>query len=120
MSNCTTTGTIDASKVVITKIATTTQKPATSGDYTDELGVAWHKQIGTFTPDRSINLRMGARATSTLIATIKVGQSINYDQYAYSGGYVWIRQPRSGGQYGYMVTGQASGNKRISSWGKFK
>lgn len=98
----------------------TTTKPAASGDYTDELGVVWHKQTGTFTPDRSINLRMGARATSTLIATIKAGQSINYDQYVYSGGYVWIRQPRGNGQYGYMVTGQASGSKRVNRWGKFK
>lgn len=109
-----------ANKVVISKTETTTQKPPASGDYTDELGVTWHKQAGTFTPDRSINLRMGARATSTLIATIKAGQSINYDQYAYSGGYVWIRQPRGNGQYGYMVTGQASGSKRVNKWGSFK
>ena len=97
----------------------TVTKPVTSGDYTDDIGVTWHKQTGTFTTDRSINLRMGARATSTLIATIKAGQSISYDQYAYSRGYVWIRQPR-GKSYGYLATGKANGNKRTNYWGTFK
>ena len=107
-----------ASKSVVAQSATVT-KPVTSGDYTDELGVTWHKQTGTFTTDRQINLRYGATAKSTKIATLKAGSVIEYNAYCYSGGYVWIRQPR-GKSYGYLATGEANNNKRTNYWGTFK
>ena len=49
----------------------------------------------------------------------KVG-IVKYDAFCHSGGYVWIRQPRGNGQYGYLPTGESSGGKRTSSWGKFE
>ncbi|KRK72644.1 GH25 family lysozyme [Lacticaseibacillus nasuensis] len=95
-------------------------KPATSSPAKVATpAVTWHKETGTFTPDRAINLRTAASTSGKLIAVIKAGQQIKYDAFAYAGGYVWLRQPRSGGSFGYLASGNASGNKRLNYWGKF-
>lgn len=70
--------------------------------WTDDLGDIWHEEKGTFTLGTAINLRYGARPTSTLIATLPSGSTVKYDAYSRHGGYVWLRQPRSKG-YGYLV-----------------
>lgn len=48
------------------------------------------------------------------------GSVVKYDAFCHSGGYVWIRQSRGNGQYGYLPTGESSGGKRTSTWGKFE
>lgn len=88
--------------------------------WTDELGVTWYKEDGTFTLDTAINLRWGATTQSSVIAQLPAGSSVNYDAFCYSGGYVWIRQPRGNGQYGYLATGNAVNGKRTDYWGKFE
>lgn len=113
-----------ASKTVTPSQPVEQSKPAatsvaTSETFVDDLGVTWYKQTGTFTSDRDINLRYGATTKSTKIATLNAGSEVDYDAYCYSGGYVWIRQPRSN-SYGYMATGNAKGTKRIDYWGSFK
>ena len=88
-------------------------KPATSG---------WIKQNGTFTvtTPSGIIMRSGAASVkSPRLAILPKGSVVKYDAFCYAGGYVWIRQPRSGG-YGYLPTGEAAGNKRKNYWGKFK
>ncbi|WP_125605241.1 N-acetylmuramoyl-L-alanine amidase [Lapidilactobacillus bayanensis] len=88
-------------------------KPASTG---------WIKQNGTFTVTTpgGIKLRSGSASTkSPLIAVLPKGSVVKYNAYGYAGGYVWIRQPRNNG-YGYLPTGNASGNKRTSYWGNFK
>lgn len=82
--------------------------------------ITWHAETGTFTADRTINLRTSPSTAAKVIAQIKAGQSIKYNAFAYLGGYVWLRQPRSTGGYGYLASGQASGTKRLNYWGKFK
>lgn len=77
----------------------------------------WQLETGTFTLNRSIQLRM-APLIGTVIATLPAGAKVNYNAYAYVGGYVVIRQPRANG-YGYLATGTASGTKRTSYWGSF-
>lgn len=47
------------------------------------------------------------------------GEHIVYDRYAFIDGLVWLRQPRGNGKYGYMASGQASGNTRLNYWGEF-
>ncbi|WP_125703673.1 N-acetylmuramoyl-L-alanine amidase [Lacticaseibacillus daqingensis] len=82
----------------------------------------WHAQTGSFTITTSpgIKLRSGSASTSaSLLAVLPKGSVVKYDAYGYFDGYVWIRQPRSGG-YGYLPTGTASGTKRTSYWGSFK
>ncbi len=83
----------------------------------------WIKENGTFivTTSAGIIMRSGsASIKSPRLAILPKGSVIKYDAFCYSGGYVWIRQPRSGGKYGYLPTGEASGNKRKNYWGNFK
>lgn len=83
----------------------------------------WIKERGTFTVTVSdgIVMRSGsASVKSPKLAVLKKGNTVKYDAFCYAGGYVWIRQPRSGGKYGYLPTGDAVGNKRKNYWGKFK
>nr|WP_308445330.1 SH3 domain-containing protein [Limosilactobacillus vaginalis] len=59
-------------------------------------------------------MRWGALPTSTAIAELPAGSVIDYDAWSCHDGEVWIRQPRSNGQYGYLpcrnaVTNEAYG-----------
>jgi len=98
-------------------------KPAVSKPAaTQSTGIKWIAQTGTFTitDPAGIKLRSGsASVKSPLLAVLKKGSVVKYNAYGYSGGYVWIRQPRANG-YGYLPTGNANGNKRTSYWGTFK
>lgn len=94
--------------------------PQSNKKWVDELGVTWYEENGTFVSDRDIFLRWGARTSSAKITLLPTGTKIRYDSFAHSGGYVWIRQPRADGKYGYMATGESRNGKRCSSWGKFK
>ncbi|WEV56117.1 GH25 family lysozyme [Ligilactobacillus acidipiscis] len=95
-------------------------KPATSKSWVDSLGVRWYAQNGTYTLNTPTNLRWGATVRSTIIGQLRRGSQIKYDAYGYSGGYVWIRQPRGNKQYAYIATGQEANGKRINYWGTFK
>lgn len=110
-------GTVTATKPAATAASKpAAAKPAASSG-------SWIKESGEFTITSSdgIIMRSGSASTkSPVLAAIAKGQVIKYDAYCYAGGYVWIRQPRSGGQYGYLPTGNASGNHRTSYWGTFK
>lgn len=99
------------------------EKPAetTYETWTDDLGVVWYKESGTFTitVDEGIVLRWGATTKSSRIGVLQKGDEVKYDAFCYAGGYVWIRQPRSDG-YGYLPTGNTVGGKRTDYWGTFK
>lgn len=82
--------------------------------WTDNLGDIWHREVGRFTSNRPLTLRWGALPTSTAIAELPAGSVIDYDAWSCHDGEVWIRQPRSNGQYGYLpcrnaVTNEAYG-----------
>lgn len=89
--------------------------PVESKSWIDTFGDKWVKEDGTFITDCPINLRKGAKLTSDIITTLPAGSVIKYDAYSRHGGYVWIRQPRANGQYGYLVCRQGN-----TPWGKFK
>ncbi|MEW1745970.1 GH25 family lysozyme [Lactobacillus gasseri] len=86
-----------------------------SNNWVDNLGDKWIKENGTFITDRPINLRKGAKLTSDIITTLPAGSVVKYNAYSRHDGYVWIRQPRVNGQYGYMVCRQGN-----TPWGTFK
>lgn len=96
-------------------------QPVTYDTWTDSLGDVWYKEEGTFTLSESINLRWGAKTDSTLIATLSPGDVVKYDAFSKHDGYVWLRQVRDNGQFGYLVSGECDGTgKRTSTWGKFE
>ena len=109
-----------------TKPQTETPKPVvkpqgTPKSFYDDLGVCWYFEKGKFTVtvDEGIVLRWGATTNSTKIAVLPKGSIVEYDAVTHSGGYVWIRQPRSNG-YGYLPTGRSFNGLRVDYWGKFE
>lgn len=93
----------------------------TYDSWTDNLGDVWYKEDGTFTLSESINLRWGAKTDSNLIATLNPGDVVKYDAFSKHDGYVWLRQVRDNGQFGYLASGECDNSgKRTSSWGKFE
>ena len=77
--------------------------PSDGEVWTDTLGDKWHNEDGTFTSNTAINLRWGARTTSAKITTLPAGSEVKYDAWSNHSGYIWVRQPRGNGQYGYLV-----------------
>lgn len=87
-------------------------KPAT--------GIQWISEKWHFKLAENINLRTAPNTNASIIAKLGAGSVVNYDAYAYADGYVWLRQPRKDGTYGYLASGECVGNKRTSYWGSFK
>lgn len=90
---------------------------AGQSSWTDALGDTWHKENGTFTSNTWLHLRWGARTTSATVALLPSGSVIKYDAWSRHGGYVWLRQPRGNGQYGYIACRDARTNE---PYGTFK
>ena len=86
-------------------------KPAT--------GIQWISEKWHFKLAENISLRTAPNTNATIIAKLGVGSVVNYDAYCYKDGYVWLRQPRADGTYGYLASGECVGNRRTSYWGSF-
>ena len=103
----------------VLKLTTSTRQanPVKSGSsWRDALGDTWHSERGTFTASTWINLRWGARTTSSRIATLAPGSQVKYDAWSNHGGYVWIRQPRSHGGYAYLAVRNANTHQPFGSF----
>lgn len=92
-------------------------KSSSNVSWRDNLGDIWHKEDGTFTSNTDLNLRWGARTTSSRIAILNSGLEVKYDAWSDHDGYVWVRQPRANGQYGYVAVRNASTH---AAFGSFK
>lgn len=87
--------------------------------FEDKLGDYWYNEKGTFTLTYPIVMRWGAKLSSSVITTLPAGSTIKYDGFSHHDGYVWLRQPRGNGSYGYLPSGHSSNGKRLDYWGKF-
>ena len=96
----------------------TTQQP-TQQSKPSTTGINWISEKWHFKLAENINLRTAPNTNASIIAKLGAGSVVNYDAYAYADGYVWLRQPRADGSYGYLATGECVGNKRTSYWGSF-
>lgn len=95
----------------------TNQQSSNSGStWRDSLGDTWHSEHGTFTSNTWLNLRWGARTSSSRIALLNPGSTVKYDAWSSHNGYVWVRQPRANG-YGYVVVRNSSTHQ---AYGSFK
>ena len=90
---------------------------AGQSSWTDALGDTWHKENGTFTSNTWLHLRWGARVTSAPIGVLPPGSVIKYDAWSRHDGFVYLRQPRGNGQYGYIACRDANTNE---AFGTFK
>lgn len=91
------------------------QQPQASS-WRDSLGDTWHSEQGTVTLNTWVNLRWGARPTSSKIATLGPGAEVNYDAWSNHGGFVWARQPRGNGNYAYLVVRNARTHEPFGSF----
>lgn len=91
-----------------TSHSVTQPKSNSSNSWTDSLGDVWHHESGTFISNSWINLRWGAKTTSSNIGMIRPGDTVKYDAWSRHDGYVWVRQPRANGQYGYLAVRDSS------------
>ena len=82
-------------------------------------GINWIAEKWHFTTGTPIYLRTAPSMKASQIALLPTGTYIKYDAYCYKDGYVWLRQPRADGTYGYLASGECVGNKRTSYWGSF-
>lgn len=104
----------------VLKLTTSTRQssPVKSGSsWRDALGDTWHSERGTFTASTWINLRWGARTSSSRITTLSPNSVIKYDAWSNHDGYVWVRQPRSDGSYAYLAVRNANTHQ---AFGTFK
>ncbi|WP_410405814.1 GH25 family lysozyme [Lactobacillus gasseri] len=110
-------GTFKAGSAVASKPAQNTNKPSqpVHTNTNNNVNSNWTKQNGVFITGGAINLRTGANTNSKVIALLPTNTEIKYDAYRTTGQYTWLRQPRTNGQYGYLV-GRNNGN----AWGTFK
>lgn len=92
-------------------------KPQPATGFTDELGDHWTFENGTFTSNTALHLRYGARPTSSVIAVLPAGSTIKYDAWSRGKDFVYVRQPRGNGQFGYLAVRDA---KTGEAYGSFK
>ena len=85
--------------------------------WVDDLGVRWFAEQGTFTSTTDLHLRWGAAPSSSVIAVLHPGDVVKYDAWARTNGFVYVRQPRSNGQYGYVAVRNAATGE---AYGTFK
>ena len=97
---------------------TNTPNKAQSKPFT-QTGIQWISEKWHFKLAENINLRTAPNTNASIIVKLGAGSVVNYDAYAYADGYVWLRQPRANGTYGYLASGECVGNKRTSYWGSF-
>lgn len=64
----------------------------------------WVKEHKTYTLKTAVKLRTGASTSAGVITVLPSGSTVKTDQAIITGGYRWVRQPRSTG-YAYLVTG---------------
>lgn len=85
--------------------------------------VGWYMEEGTFRSylnnDEPIAI-LDKAVDGKVIGWLPQGKKAKYDQFTHKGGYVWIRQPRADGSFGFLATGKSDGKKRLDYWGDFK
>lgn len=63
----------------------------------------WVKKSGTFTLGQALEIHKSPHVESDAIAKLKKGDTIKFDAMLQGPKRLWLRQPRSGGSYGYIV-----------------
>lgn len=63
----------------------------------------WKKKTGTFVLGQALEVHKSPRIESDAIAKLKKGDIIKFDATLQGPKRLWLRQPRSGGTYGYIV-----------------
>ena len=103
-----------------TVISTPTPKPvAVPKTWVDNLGDTWHAENGKFivSPNYTLHLRWGARPSASAIGVLTAGSVVKYDAWSRGKEFVYVRQLRANGQYGYVAVRDS---KTGEAFGKFE
>lgn len=76
----------------------------------------WKKKSGTFVLGQTLEIHKKPHISSPAIAKLPKGSAVKYDATLQGPKRLWLRQPRSGGKYGYIV----GKDKYGKALGKFK
>lgn len=90
--------------------------PVEPKGFVDDLGDHWTYENGTFTSNTPLHLRWGARPSASVIAVLPAGSTIKYDAWSRGRDFVYIRQPRGNGKYGYLAVRDAKTNEVYGSF----
>lgn len=109
-------------KIDKSKINQPLSETSAGNSWVDNLGVIWIREAGIFISESDkINLRAGATVNSNIIGTIYRGQKVVYNAKCADGGYIWVRQPRADGTFGYLAVGSANNKgENINPYGRFE
>lgn len=103
-----------------TVISTPEPKPvAVPKTWVDNLGDKWTAEDGKFIvgPNYTLHLRWGARPSASTIGVLTAGSVVKYDAWSRGKEFVYVRQPRANGQYGYVAVRDS---KTGEAFGKFE
>ena len=105
-----------------TQVQTDNQPSVPASSWVDSTGLRWSKENGAFVVGSiAINLRQAAHTGAAPITTLLPAALVKYDAKTVNEGYIWVRQPRSDGQYGYLAVGRAdSAGRNIDPFGTFR
>lgn len=78
-------------------------KKLAKGSNTKAKKSTWKKKSGTFVLGQALEVHKSPRIESDAIAKLKKGDIIKFDATLQGPKRLWLRQPRSGGTYGYIV-----------------
>lgn len=80
-----------------------------------------HPEKATFTCKvQAVNVRDKASLAGKIVATYKNGQSVNYDGWLDSEGYIWVTYKGASGQRRYVAVGQSKNGRNVAPFGTFK
>lgn len=82
--------------------------------------IKWYKEKGTFYPNTNVNIRSKPSDKASKVGVYKPGESVIYDSYAITGGYVWIHYVSYGGYDRYMAIRTNKNGVNGNIWGYIK
>lgn len=95
----------------VTPAKATTAETATTGIVKD------YKETGTFTADRTINVRTAPNSGATIRTQYKAGESVKYHHVYIGNGYVWIEYISTSGVASYMAIRDYDNGTYGQLWG---
>lgn len=85
-----------------------------SGNSTPSTSTGGKLNMRSFKLNTTVQLRKAASTSAGIIATLRAGTVIKFNDVVIAGGYIWAVQPRSNGVKGYVAMGPISAYGSIS------
>ena len=104
-------------RIVVSKKTTPQQPKSTPTPHSNERVEKEYAESGKFTANRSIAIRNEAKDTSSTVATLNSGESVNYDKVVITNKYVYISYISYSGTRRYVAIRTMNNGQRGQMWG---